>query len=621
MLAIDFTTPDTVELHKKLTDAYATKDRIEELLPHAGIPLGSYPDKESRGASWQAFLIQLERSKQLDKLLKAVLADRASEYIHPVVQGFLERQAQNDDVGVSNRGPEACVELLCDTLHRRLGDEARALSRKVVDRIASANSISGNELFDATRFAIEYHLLAADELTPTRLLDLAQGRREPELEEPRRLLRDALKNKAIRQIEIKVEPHTFFSRTVERQDEWYAYFEAIRRLSDADPAIGSTLCRIRTKGFVAPQFLVAGLLPRFEDDWRPIITDYEHQIGGDHSAFISFQASQWNTWLMWGPSIPICQCGEWEGIRAFQYGYGDENNSMPIIGVAENGPTSLENIATAYEPKDPSVGAVLRRMIGRLRWAPWLFRRSNGVASQLDDSSSAVSLEGLQTSLAAGAQRLLYEPDRQGDQRDALLFQVEEVRDAGTAPQSYFSAYLWLMFLVARRPSEPGKAPRRLADSYPDHKAPGVDRRAKHLWRELLPVYVHANIADAKALALHRRALVNNALGLVRQIWTEQPKLLPDVDRAELCFYLVGGSDYSGCGHVIRFPPSDSLIERLRAAVAAEPDRDLASSIFLPPDGETTATRPPELAQFYSTCRLPDLVADYYAYIDERRKG
>lgn len=113
---------------------------------------------------------------------------------------------------------------------------------------------------------------------------------------------------------------------------------------------------------------------------------------------------------------------------------------------------------------------------------------------------------------------------------------------------------------------------------------------------------------------------LNNALGLLRQIWADQPQLFPDVDRTELCFYLVGGSDYSGCGHPIRFPSGDPLIQRLRAAIASEPDRDLASSIILPPDGETVTTRPPELAQFYSTCRLPDLVADYYAYVDELRK-
>lgn len=32
---------------------------------------------------------------------------------------------------------------------------------------------------------------------------------------------------------------------------------------------------------------------------------------------------------------------------------------------------------------------------------------------------------------------------------------------------------------------------------------------------------------------------------------------------------------------------------------------------------ETPADRPWELALFYSACHLPDLVADYYAYVDE----
>ena len=619
MLQIDFTTSDTLELHKQLAYAYGTKELVERLLPHAGIPLSSYPAKETEAAAWEAFLIQLQKSEQLDKLLHAVLADPDSLAIHTVVQTFLDRQAQTSDIAESNGGPEASAQLVFDTFSRQLGADGRVLARKLVERLASVNNISGSQLFDATRFAIEYHLLSAEEITPALLIDVAYGRREPQLEQFRLLLRDAVKRKAIRGIEVRVEPHTFFSRTVERQADWYAYFDAVRRFAEDDPAIGCTLCCVRTKGFVAPQFLIAGLLPRFEDDWRPIIAEYEHQIEGAHSAFISFQASQWNTWLMWGPSIPICQCCEWDGIRAFQYGYGDENNSMPIIGVARDAPTSLEDIATAYEPKDPSVGAVLRRMKGRLRWGPWLFRR-NGAESRLGDRSGELYLAGLQTSPAARAQRLIYEKDRQGDQRDALLFQVEEVRDAGTAPQSYFSAYLWLMFLVARKVAEPGQAPRRLADTYPALQSRSVDRRAKRLWRELLPVYVHANIADANALALQRRALVNNAIGLLRQIWTEQPTLFPDVDRSELCFHLVGGSDYSGCGHQIRFPSCDPLIERLRTAIAAESDRDFATSIVLPVEDETKTTRPSELAAFYSTCRLPDLVADYYAYVDEQKE-
>ncbi|HSS01939.1 MAG TPA: hypothetical protein VLM79_33000 [Kofleriaceae bacterium] len=219
----------------------------------------------------------------------------------------------------------------------------------------------------------------------------------------------------------------------------------------------------------------------------------------------------------------------------------------------------------------------------------------------------------------ARAQRFAYDKAQGDNQRGSVLFQAEgpQERDGETAPQSYFSAYLWLMFLVARKP--PGAQPglQRLSGEFPPLTARARARKESHLWRELLPVYVHANIADANALVMHRRTLVNNALSLLRELWTEQPALFPRLKREELCFYLVGGSDYPGCGHPLRFPCEDSLVTRLRARIADEPDREFASSIVLPAPDETSATRPAELALFYSACHLPDLVADYYAYIAE----
>lgn len=104
-------------------------------------------------------------------------------------------------------------------------------------------------------------------------------------------------------------------------------------------------------------------------------------------------------------------------------------------------------------------------------------------------------------------------------------------------------------------------------------------------------------------------------------IGTERRTLFPDVAQEELCFCLVGGSDHSGCGHLIRFPSSDQLLERLRSRIAkeAEADSAFAASILLPASDETMATRPPALVQFYSTCTLPSLVADYHAYLAAAR--
>ncbi|HSS01938.1 MAG TPA: effector-associated domain EAD1-containing protein [Kofleriaceae bacterium] len=370
MMHVDFTRRETCDLHERLLYAYERQDAVESLLESAGIPVGDYPSRDTQRESWKAFLVQLEKSNRVNKLLQAVLKDPMSESIHGEVRAFVDGQSRRNGAtssGISISDAEAPVFLLCKTLHRHLGDGAEQISHKLVDRIARNNMISGVELFEATRFAIEYQLLTAEDLNPTLILDLAHGRLEQHLEEFRALLRSGLASNNMRRIKVKVDGHRFFSRIVEREADWQVYFEALRLLIDGDPEAGSTLCRVRTDGFIVPQFLIAGLLPRFQDDWRPIITEYEQQVGRDQSAFTSFQTSQWNTWLMWGPSIPICECNEWDGIRAFQYGYGDESNSIPIIGVADGTAKSFEHLAGAFKPPEHSVVAMFNEMTGRLR--------------------------------------------------------------------------------------------------------------------------------------------------------------------------------------------------------------------------------------------------------------
>jgi hypothetical protein len=627
---------DAVSYPWERTDAQALHRELALILPafgditflygkcKAGLP--TLRD-DSPELVWKQALESLTIARALAKLCELVLAQSRWASVHDAVRAIqaagnpLETRLVGNGVP-SSSDLEAPAQLFCDVLVDHLRDDARKISRALVERIKADHGISGAELFDATRFAIEYHLLKAKESTPLLVLDYAHGKRDPDAEFPR-LLNLGLAKKNLREIKVDVSPHYFFSRTLERERDWLAYFDSVRELAP-DSEIGSTLCRIRTDGFVSPQFLIAGLLPRFEDDWRPIIKEYLHQIGRNHTPFVAFQASLWNTWLMWGPSIPICTCDQWdeapptvttEGggdpeppvVSALQCGYGDENNSMPIVRFVGGKPTPFENI------KDPSVGAALLKMTGPLRWAPWLLCPSHRDEPAVQRSGE-VPID-VRKYRAAVAQRHIYEEDRRGIQRDGLLLQVDEVENGGTAQPSYFTAYLWLMFAVAQKP-EPGGALKRLSDDYPEPTDRPADRSGKKLWRELLPVYVHANIADAEALDMQRRLLVNNAVCLLRELWNEQPKLFPKVDRSRLCFYLVGGSDYSGCGNQIRFPSRDPLVNRLRNRVAAEPDREFAAAIFLPSEDETNATRPPQLALFYSTCHLPDLVADYYEYVD-----
>src|SRR6185503_15162953 len=127
--------------------------------------------------------------------------------------------------------------------------------------------------------------------------------------------------------------------------------------------------------------------------------------------------------------------------------------------------------------------------------------------------------------------------------------------------------------------------------------------RDARMWQDLLPVFVHANIADPSALAFQRQALVENALNVLRQLWQRRTELFDQADvDAGIHFYLVCGSDYGGCGCGVRFPPAVSLLQPLRARLAAEPDAAFAASVVLPSTDGDDSARPDALAGFFSAC-------------------
>ena len=85
-------------------------------------------------------------------------------------------------------------------------------------------------------------------------------------------------------------------------------------------------------GFVAPTFLVSGLLQQFETQWPLALERFDKQLGGHGDEFALLQRFELYCWLMWGPSIPACTCEGWNGkFIVLQYGYGDEANSVPLL--------------------------------------------------------------------------------------------------------------------------------------------------------------------------------------------------------------------------------------------------------------------------------------------------
>lgn len=520
-------------------------------------------------------------------------------------------RAPDPEHGHERRKEAGAVALLCETLFEHRADNANS-ARLMAGQVARLTGLAGPPLLDAVRHLVEWHLLTAADPDVPPLLDVATP--EPDPETPAgRVKAWASQGAAAAPIDVYSD---FFSRTRDREMLWKAYFESVRRQTGAPAASLRTVSRIRMNfGFLAPQYLLAGLLARFENEWRPVLNAYESAVLGPtaaSTAFRSLQASQWNCWLMWGPSIPICCCTQWSGLFAYQYGYGDENNSMPALD-AVNGGMRLADIAATM--RGERRGARFVEMTARLLWGPWALREEKSADARPKGLAHKDGKRRRPTQDAAGAapaQASLYSEDTAG----SLVLECDKVEATEGDTPVYFSAYLWMIFLVAVAPAaaEAQAGPRLLrARAYPEW--PG---RPAHLWEDVLPVFVHANIGDPAALRFHKQMLVDNALRLLRQAWDRRAELFaPDDVKAGIQFHLVCASDYSGCGSALRFPDPDPLVDRMRQALASETDPAFVAAIRLPAADETEASRPWALAGYFSACHLPELVAEYYGHVAE----
>jgi hypothetical protein len=547
----------------------------------------------------------------------------------PVVPESAAAPAVNDRHDGGDMTETRCIALLTDTLLSEMAPDAgAALAAKLVRDISAVTDLKGGPLFDAVRFFVEFELLRSDALSSPAALEKAVA--VPEKGAKAGALVAHLRQRA-RTADFSTTPvevrARFFRRTNDNAGLWKRYFDHLIATGVVMESDVASLVPIRvTMGFLSAQFLVAGLLSRFEEDWRPVLNAYQSSIppGTGRGAFESLQASQWNCWLMWGPSIPVCQC--WTGLFALQYGYGDENNSIPVVElVSEAGvPKTLGPIARQLQAEGR--GARFAVLTGRLRWGPFFFQPAENerrVIRDDDDDDLDEERSRGKVGLALAQASLYEEVVAHRRDSDSVVLELMRVDESLAESHVYFSAYLWTMFLVAtaaQSDQEPGIGPVLLrGQRYPQWSDdPAARRRLRdaHLWADLLPVFVHANIGDPAALSFQKQVLVENSLQLLRQVWGRRADLFEPRDvAAGIRFYLVAASDYSGCGCEIRFPAQHSLLAELRRRLADESDRAFAESVVLPRDDETPETRSWGLAGFFSACHLPEMIHNYYDHV------
>lgn len=329
----------------------------------------------------------------------------------------------------------------------------------------------------------------------------------------------------------------------DRRERIVKYFQVLEELRDAKRYdFGSFLTYVKfSDGYIAPAFLIAGLMSRFEDDWTRIIGKYRAVLDSNVTAtngasysrdLAELRSFQFNCWLLWGPSIPLCTCGEWiperrkQGAAAetilMQYGFGDEANCVDFMVEADTAgkayqdwlrsiddPTFNKKRAPLQPGEPRHVGAIPGALIGQIMWG-----------QKIKD----IDLSKAQKSAISGT----------GDVPGRVVLRFTKRLDA--VPEdgrisNYYSAYVWVMFALVHEDGTPWYAGESQAH------------------RNLLPFFEHGNIADATTLQTIKENLVSKSLSAFSEI------VARDADRDVFIAY-VGASDHSGCSAPTRYPQS-----------------------------------------------------------------
>jgi GNAT superfamily N-acetyltransferase len=373
--------------------------------------------------------------------------------------------------------------------------------------------------------------------------------------------------------------------TTARIQRYFKVLERTRspRVQDRDRFISKV--EVAT-GFLAPLHLLTGLVNHYDDNWPPVIQSYGRLVTRPDDPFDEFsdptrvmrreprhgQAFLFYCWLLWGPSIPLCTCSQWIGGKTLQFGYGDESNSLPLLVSDE----SLEHLAGMFigRPK----GETAATATGDERTAAWpLFARR--LAVQVSIVGVPRWGPGLKREDLCSAQQGVRDRDTYG-----LVLEYERHTEAGglavDREARYYSAYIWVMFVIEDESGQPLSPAER--------------------WRNLLPFFEHANVGEDATYTFLKETLVRKALGSVA-------RLIQATERRggrQVKFRYACAVDDSGCGQELYAPAVVKIREEMGRLLATEEFSGLkASGRFLldPPFGGR-----------YAACQFPEILSEFY---------
>lgn len=513
-------------------------------------------------------------------------------------------------------------------------DDSRGEFSAIVSRLIStivadfSAALRQRGLFARTRMQLEFEILydapelkSFFSLNDERNYQGVMRSRQAARREVRRALRawrGAQHNlvKEAREI-IRIETPDFIQN---RSPEIVRYFACLKILGAEDHQF---LTKVEVAhGFVAPLHLIAGLLRRFDSDWQRVIDSFERdrlvfvkdepldrKTLTEIKALRDIQLFIYDCWILWGPSTPICQqaCSESAGNwSSLQYGFGDENNSVEIVGATEHLREAWRLLASTRTCL--AATARVRGHIANSKFLPAEITDKFGAALATsfgaDDDGRLLILVS-DPALSEGGSE---EKRRAREVRTVRSGSIELVAQGG----SYYSAYLWAIFVVLR------EVPQAATSSgqawVPANRSARHPRQSSAPWLDMIPFFEHGNIADPETLEFLKRQLAEKAIsGLAKIV-----KQSGDEAAYPLRFAFACSIDHSGCGVDLLFERDEHQTKAGGFAAGSLPDLMIAE----------IRDKYPELASlvffdFYdgkehphASCKLPASIIQYFKHME-----
>ncbi|MET0183049.1 MAG: hypothetical protein ABW199_09210 [Caulobacterales bacterium] len=416
-----------------------------------------------------------------------------------------------------------------------------------------------------------------------------------------------------------------------RFEEIDRYFDALEVMGLAGNELRFVTKVVIQDGFVAPLHLVAGVLRRFEEDWRKIIETYEHDSGetthndADNETLLALRGLReiqkfiFDCWLQWGPSIPVCSggCGHFGGAwSSLQYGYGDENNSVELVGHQDHMRRMWRTLAENMPQGALAGRARVTGHIASSRYLPSaeLHHRIGAALSKSwssDEEGRLLILMSERTN------------ERSADAENQIATASMDAPIGDFEPRKsyayYYSAYLWAIFVVLRQKIDPSNAKPIWV---PANREGDVGRVSDSEWLDFVPFFEHGNIADRETYSFMKRQLAEKAVaGLSKFVRdSEAFRTSGSAQEYPLRFAFACSLDHSGCGAPGDFRAAspagahgyeaESIPDYIRAAIAADP---VLKDIVL--FDEYAATHP------HSSCALPESILRYFDHVKHVEKA